>query len=174
MKQKIILNLAMSLDGFIADLDGKFDWIVGDGSKALDTAKQFTFEHFLDGIDTIVMGRRAYEACDPDMFKNQQLIVATSGEHSDGEKIHFISEDPVAHVRASLGKRVWVFGGGILADAFIKADVIDEYIIGIIPVILGSGIPLFLGEHDSRRLTLKAYYMQEGIAILQYMRRELE
>lgn len=173
MRRKIILNLAMSLDGFIADLDGKFDWIVGDGSHQLDTPEIFTFDTFLAHVDSVVMGRKAFEICDPEMFKNQHIIVASSGQHEDKDHICFISEDPVYHVKSMLkapGKDIWIFGGGILADAFIKADIIDEYIIGVIPIILGKGIPLFLGEHEERRLSLKRYYMQEGIAILHYER----
>ena len=176
MKRKIILNLAMSIDGFIADLDGKFDWIVGDGSKTLDTAEKFTFEDFLAHVDTVVMGRRAFEVCDPEMFTAQKIIVASSGSHEDRDHICFISEDPVHHIQKlqeKEGKDIWIFGGGILADAFIKSDIIDEFIIGIIPVILGKGIPLFLGEHEMRLLSLTDYYMQEGIAILKYKRRRV-
>jgi len=163
----------MSLDGFIADVEGKYEWIKGDGSNACDTKEAFTFDTFLEHVDTIVMGRKAFEVCDPNMFKNQHIIVATSGVRNDVDHICFIAEDPVKHIKKLLGgkgKDIWIFGGGILADAFIKADMIDEYIIGVIPVILGEGIPLFLGAHNPRLLQLKHYYMQEGIAILRYVR----
>ena len=57
MKRKIILNLAMSIDGYIANEDGGFDWIVGDGDESLDTQNKWNYEKFLEGIDTVVMGR---------------------------------------------------------------------------------------------------------------------
>lgn len=57
MKRKIILNLAVSLDGYIASEDGGFDWIVGDGTHTLDTQNQIDFNYFLQEVDTIVMGK---------------------------------------------------------------------------------------------------------------------
>jgi dihydrofolate reductase len=59
-KRKIILNLAISLDGYISREDGSFDWIVRDSDKSHDTKNQFNFEIFFDSIDIVVMGRKAY------------------------------------------------------------------------------------------------------------------
>ena len=63
MARDIILNLAISLDGFICDEDGGFAWIGGQGDSRADTAEQFDFDAFLASCDTIVMGRKAYEDC---------------------------------------------------------------------------------------------------------------
>lgn len=57
MSKKIILNLAISIDGYIASEDGGFEWIVGDGDKSLDTEKKWDFNGFLDTIDVVVMGK---------------------------------------------------------------------------------------------------------------------
>ncbi|MBU3805197.1 MAG: dihydrofolate reductase family protein, partial [Candidatus Cellulosilyticum pullistercoris] len=70
------------------------------------------------------------------------------------------------------GKDVFLFGGGILIDAFLKADIIDEYIIGIIPTILGEGRPLFLGNHPKIDLSLQEFVTEDGIVILRYSRRK--
>ena len=59
MARDIILNLAISLDGFICDEDGGFDWIGGQGDSRADTAEQFDFDAFLASCDTLVMGRKA-------------------------------------------------------------------------------------------------------------------
>lgn len=61
-------------------------------------------------------------------------------------------------------------GGGGLVDPFIKADLVDEYIIGIIPIILGKGRPLFLRDNPTINLTLKDYSVSEGITVLKYTR----
>ena len=63
MARDIILNLAISLDGFICDEDGGFAWISGQGDVRADTADPFDFDGFLASCDTIVMGRKAYEDC---------------------------------------------------------------------------------------------------------------
>ena len=68
--RQIILNLAMSLDGYIIDETGSFDWIVGDGDKHLNTDKVFNFETFMSSIDTVVMGSKSYKDCDRNMLKN--------------------------------------------------------------------------------------------------------
>ena len=81
MKRKIILNLAISIDGYISKNNGGFDWIKGDGDKSHDTKEQFDFSKFTDSIDIIVMGRKAYEDCPietMESFKSKKIYVATS------------------------------------------------------------------------------------------------
>ena len=51
----------MSIDGYIANEDGGFDWIVGDGDESLDTQNKWNYEKFLEGIDTVVMGKKCYD-----------------------------------------------------------------------------------------------------------------
>lgn len=69
------------------------------------------------------------------------------------------------------GKDIFLFGGGKLVDSFIKADIIDEYIIGIIPTILGKGRPLFLGNNPKIDLKLDKYAVDNGIVICRYSKR---
>lgn len=174
MKRKIILNLAMSIDGYIADEDGGFDWIVGDGDESLDTQNKWYYEKFLEGIDTVVMGKKCYDQGFLDDFKNKKVYVATSKELEDYDNIHFINGDIckiILEEREKEGKDIFLFGGGVLVDSFLKADIIDEYIIGIIPTILGSGKPLFLGGTPKIDLHLQEYISDKGIIILRYSKR---
>lgn len=174
MKRKIILNLAMSIDGYIADEDGGFDWIVGDGDTKLDTQNKLDYERFLEGIDTVVMGKKCYDQGFLDDFKNKKVYVATSKELEDYDNFHFINGNicnVIEEERKKEGKDIFLFGGGVLIDSFIKADIIDEYIIGIIPTILGSGRPLFLGGTPKIDLHLEEYVSDKGIMILRYSKR---
>jgi len=174
-KRKIILNLATSLDGYIADKAGGFAWIVGDGCTDSNTEKQFDFSSFMNTVDTIVMGRKAYEDIPVETlqsFGNRKIFVA-SGQvlENKGENIEFIKGDitgQILKLREEEGEDIWIFGGAVLADHFIKANIIDEYIIGIIPTILGSGIPLFLDDNPTIKLCLKDCTAQEGIVIMRY------
>ena len=179
MKRKIILNLAISLDGFIADEDGGFDWIKGDGDNSHDTEYKFDFPKFVDGVDIIVMGRKAYEDCPQETmktFNTKKIYVATNKKlEKKYANVEFISGDickQILELREEKGKDIWIWGGAHLADPFIKANIIEEYIIGIIPVILGKGRPLFLENSPTVRLHLEESTTQEGVVILRYSKRE--
>ena len=179
MQRKIILNLAISLDGYIADEDGGFDWIVGDGDKNNDTKKQFNFLDFVNGIDIIVMGKTAYEDTPSETiksFKSKKIYVASEDKlKTKYDNVEFISGDIVNQIlklKEEEGKDIWLFGGAILVDPFIKAGVVDEYIIGIIPIILGKGKSLFLENNPKFELHLDNCTVQEGIVISRYSKRK--
>lgn len=172
--RKIILNLAMSLDGYISDNDGGYDWIVGDGDKSLDTENKWDFDKFLDSVDTVVMGKKCYDQNMHNDFKDKKVYVATSNKIESYDNIQFINKDIVKVIKEEKqkeGKNIWLFGGGILVDNFIKEDIIDEYIIGIIPTILGKGRPLFLNNNPKIDLHLEEIFSEEGVVILKYIKR---
>lgn len=174
MSRKIILNLAISLDGYIASEDGGFDWIVGDGDKKLNTENTFDFNKFLEDIDIVVMGKKCYDQNFHNDYKEKTVYVATSHNIDDYDNIHFINNDIVSVIleeQKKEGKNIFLFGGGIVIDNFIKANVIDEYIIGIIPTILGKGRPLFLGNNPKIDLHLEEYFVSEGVIVNRYSRR---
>lgn len=173
MSRKIILNLAISLDGYIADQQGGYDWITGDGSHSLDTEAKWDYDKFLKGIDTVVMGKNCYQQGFHLDFSDKLVYVATSGDKPDDDSVQFIGGDictSILEARDGEGKDIFLFGGGILCDAFLKSEIIDEYIIGIIPVILGKGIPLFLGNNPTIRLKLQEQFTEEGIVVLHYVK----
>lgn len=178
MERKIILNLAMSIDGYISDEDGGFQWIVGENDNSKDTKEQFDFNEFLDTCDTIVMGRKSYEDIPEETFEefsNKKIFLATNKEIKvDRNNVEIISGDIVEKIiklKEEEGKNIWIFGGAMLADRFIKADVIDEYIIGLIPCILGQGRKLFLENNPTINLHLENYSFSDGIAIITYTKR---
>ncbi len=168
------MNLAISLDGFIADDNGGFDWIVGDGNNTLDTKNRFDFEKFVEGIDVVLMGSKCYEQAMAEPFTSKTVYVATSKDLTDTDNVKFINGDIVKVIEQEkqIGKNVFLFGGGSVIDSFIKADVIDEYIIGIIPTVLGSGRKLFYDDNPTIKLNLNEYSISEGVVILQYSKRK--
>ena len=175
--RKIVLNLAISLDGYISEIDGDFDWIRGDGTHELDTDQQFTMPEFIKNIDTVVMGAKAYEDCgitDIADYQNKCFFVATTRTLKVEDNVEVISGDicsKIESLKEEEGKDIWLFGGGGLTDGFIKKNIVDEYIIGIIPVILGKGRKLFYGDHESIKLRLVETTITEGIVILRYVKR---
>lgn len=174
MKRKLILSLAMSLDGYIAASDDSYDWIVGDGDTTLDTPNKWDFQEFMEGIDTVIMGKRCYDLHMHQDFAEKKVYVATSSPQEDYDNIHFVNKDIVSVIameKEMPGKNLFLFGGGLLAHDFIRSNAIDEYIIGIIPTILGNGIPFFHPNDTRLDLHLKEYSFDSGIAVLHYVRR---
>ena len=173
MNGKIILNLAISIDGYIADENGGFDWIVGDGKSTLNTENKWDYEEFLKDIDIVVMGRKCYNQEMHKDFNGKDVYIATSEKIDDYENYHFISGDICKEIidLRDKGKNIYLFGGGELVDNFMKYDIIDEYIIGIIPTILGKGRKLFYDNNPKIDLTLDYYIVEEGIMIMKYSKR---
>lgn len=171
MTRKIIFSAAMSLDGFIADPHDGYQWIVGDGHHELDTPDHWDYLAFLSTIDTVLLGRRCYELGQHKDFALQKVIVASSQALSD-TTVQFTNDaiQTVKALKLEEGKDVFVFGGASLTQSLIKADVIDRYIIGIVPVLLGKGIRLF-SESDMVKLHLFKQTCEEGIVILHYEKR---
>ncbi len=175
MSGKIILNLAISIDGYIADKDGGFDWISGHNDHSTDTGESFDFDGFLGEIDVVLMGSACYnQEMHKPYLKNKKVYVATSKEGMSEEGVSFIGGDIIAPIMKEVadGKNVYLFGGGVVIDVFIKADLIDEYIIGIIPVILGSGRRLFLDDNPKIELKFETQSSDDGVVMLKYLRRK--
>lgn len=173
MEGKIILNLAISLDGYIADESGGFDWIIGDGNSNLNTEAKWDYKKFLEDIDVVVMGRKCYDQGFHKDYRQKEVYIATSKEIANYENYHFIGTDLVNTISdlKDKGKNIFLFGGGGVIDNFVKADVIDEYIIGIIPTILGKGRRLFLDNNPKIDLNLKYYAVEDGVVIMRYSKR---
>jgi len=168
----------MSLDGYIAEKNGGFDWIKGDGDKSSDTKKQFSFPDFIKSVDTVVMGKRAFLDAPPgtmEMFKSQKIYVTSNEKLNTEYNVEFISGDIVSQIldlKKEEGKDIWLFGGAGSIDPFIKANVVDEYIVGIIPIVLGGGIPLFLENNPTFKLHLSECTITEGVVMLRYTKRK--
>ncbi len=175
MSGKIILNLAISLDGYIADKDGGYGWITGDGDSTLNTGTPFDFAKFVDKIDVVLMGSTCYAQGMAEPYSTKKVYVATSKKQgaSINENVTFIKGDIVEIIKKERdsGKNVYLFGGGIVIDPFIKADIIDEYIIGVIPTVLGGGIKLFMGDNNAINLHLKDFSTENGVVMLSYTKR---
>ena len=167
----------MSLDGYIADEDGNYDWIVPVPSPGLDTADPLPFGAFLEDIDVVVMGRNCY---DQGLHRDyadlgKRLIVATSSPPApvpDEDFVEF-SRDVVDTVRAARdeGRHCFLFGGGMLVETFLTENMIDALTVGIVPVLLGKGRPLFGDRHPQLDLALTACAVQDSKVRLAYRRR---
>jgi len=157
----VILNLAVSLDGFIEGANGEIDWCIMEDDM--------NFDAFIDSIDTMFYGRVSYDAWgnyQPDdnagnaekkMWEaiHSKRKFVCSHQNRSHEKATFISDDiagKVQEIKSQPGKDIWLYGGANLIKAFIKLGLVDIYKISVHPVVLGSGKPLF--EDLSNRIGL--------------------
>lgn len=179
MDRNIILYIASSLDGYIARNNGEVDWLMGSsGDENIDLG----FDNFYNSIDTVVMGRTTYEQVINELspgtwvYEGKKCYVATTrkDESDNSNRVEFVVDDVTGFIKKlkrEQGKDIWLVGGGKLIDQFIKKDIIDKYIITIIPTILGDGIPLFIGENPEIKLKLIGTRTVDGMVELTYVRR---
>ena len=179
-KRKIILNLAISLDWYICDNNGWFEWIVGDGDNSLDTKQQIDFFDFIKKVDVIVMWREAYNDC-PDetmntILKDKKKYITTHSKieniWNDIEIIEWDIVSKIQEVQKQNWKNIYIWGWAKIADYFIKENVIDEYIIWIIPIILWKWKQLFLENNPTIKLHLLQTSVKEWIVLLRYEKRK--
>jgi len=177
MNRNIILYIATSLDGYIARNNGAVDWLSGNSDNPnVDTG----YDKFYSTVDTVVMGRTTYEQVinelSPDIwaYEGKKCYVATTKKYKSDNRVEFISENIaifIKNLKIQKGMGIWLVGGGKLIDQFIKQNLIDKYIISIIPTILGGGIPLFLEKNPEIKLKLIETKNIDGIVELTYVKK---
>ncbi|WP_316793695.1 dihydrofolate reductase family protein [Pedobacter frigoris] len=172
--RKLILGLAITLDGYIEGPNGEYDWCFTD--------QDYSLNEFYERIDAMFIGRKSYETL-------QQYAESANGEGIPGmpplteyvfsttmtsvkEGAILISEDSIAEARRIKnlpGKDIWLFGGASLTDALAKEGLVDELWLSVHPILLGSGKLLFREQESRTKLTLlesKTY--ETGLVSLRY------
>lgn len=171
---KVILYVAISLDGFIADKDGGVDWLP---PPADDPTDIFGFKALMNKISTIVMGRRSYDQIlgfGEWAWKDKQTYVFTSQPLSITCSHIVVTQDNprvfMDKLKSSYSNSdVWLLGGAKLIKSFAEEKLIDECIITVIPVNLKEGIKLELIYDDFIFISEKPCI--EGIVQKTYLRK---
>lgn len=153
--------IATSLDGFVARLNGKLDWL--DAAAEKGSKEDYGYLDFMSTIDCIVMGRNTFEkvASFPDWPYNGKRVIVLSKTMKEppshlAEKVSFFS-GKIALLAVELQnlklKRVYV-DGSMTIQSFINAKLLDELIVTSLPVLIGRGISLFGPVKDDVALKL--------------------
>ena len=153
--RKVVLGLGISLDGYIARKNGAVDWLSMDWD--------YDWTAFFKTIDMVLMGRKTWDvalgmspkpkskskskakASNP-YGAMETYVFSKTLKDSGVEGVEIISGNLkkfITNLKAKDGKNIWLSGGGELAKSFLDAGLVDEIYLGVTPLLLGSGLPLF-------------------------------
>ena len=171
--RRVRYQVASSLDGFIAAEDGSYDWIPMD--PAIDFGALFA------QFDTLLMGRKTYETMlayeggvnDQGVYGKETVVFSRTLEQAAHPSVTIERGDiaaVVARLRAESGRKdIWIFGGGDLFRQCIDLGLVDSVEVAVVPVMLGSGIPLLpKGGRVTMTLTGHRTYEGSGTVLLEY------
>ena len=152
--RKVILNLAVTLDGFIEGPNGEIDWCIADSAEMGEGS---AFEKNLWGT---VHSKKKY---------------VFSKEPQQEGKTKFITSDIPARVneiKSEPGKDIWLYGGAGIITTFMNMGLVDSYLLAVHPVILGGGKPLFSNIQHKVDLSLDSITSSKsGVVLLEYSRK---
>lgn len=174
--RNVVLYIAMSLDGYIADENGGVEWLAGENPDGDDMQ---SYTRFIETVDTVLLGYRTYRQIVTELspgnwiYGGKTCYVFTHRAEADTKDICFINRDLgpfIAELKAQTGRDIWVCGGANLVTQLLKLDLIDRFHITVIPTILGRGIRLFENRENGRenRLRLIGTKSYNGLVDLIY------
>ncbi len=169
---KFILYIATSLDGYIARSDGRINWL----PEPTAIGEDRNYLEFYNSIDAIVMGYTTYEQIlgfGDWPYSGKLAYVLTSQNRSttrtDVVFMHSVAE-VVEDAKKKKYQRVWLMGGGKVVASFMEQQLVDEFFIFIVPIILGSGISLYQSISELKLKPIDTLSYPYGIVGLHYQK----
>jgi dihydrofolate reductase len=165
--RRVRYSVAMSLDGYIADPKGGFDWIVIDPG--------IEFDAMFKRYDAVLMGRKSYDMARQGgygMPGPKAYVFSKTLKQSDAPDAT-VSSDPqktVTELKKMKGKDIWLFGGGELFRSLLELRLVDAVEVAVVPVLLGAGLPM-LPRSTARaklKLTDRKIFEKTGTVLLNY------
>jgi len=175
--RKLILYISMSVDGFIATNDDDISWL----SLVEKEGEDYGYYQFADTIDTYIVGKKTYDVVRSlcggvfPLSEKYKCYVITRTEKESENGVTFYTGDLeklIDQLKNKEGKSIYCDGGGQIVKLLMERNIIDEYIISVIPIILGNGKRLFLGGTEKIELeALPSKYFDTGLVQLHYKKR---
>lgn len=159
--RKVKYSVGASLDGYIAAPDGSVDWLERATAKA--KGEDFGMRAFFRSIDTVLMGRKTYEiALKLGMAKGgypkmKNYVFSRTLPPGERDGIEIVSGNIAAFIKKlkkQRGKDIWLCGGGELAREALRENALDEITLGVVPMLIGGGLPTFPPGFSETALTL--------------------
>ena len=169
----MIYYVAASLDGYIGPPDGSVTWL----SPFEGGSEDYGYAHFFASVDSVLLGRKTYEQSltfSQWPYKGKRCWVSSRHKPKATPGVAVTQDSPakVIHELKAQGlRRAWLVGGGELAGAFRAEGLIKEYIVSVVPIILGAGVRMFGEDGSPERLTLvESQRYPSGIIQLRYVK----
>jgi dihydrofolate reductase len=172
-RRKVIVHIATSADGYIARPDGDLDWLTSRPAPE----GFYGMNAFTRSIDTKLVGRKTYEVSlrmgAKFASKTRTIVFSRAARPADAPSgVEFVNGaiGPfVRSLREQPGKDIWLMGGGELIASFLDERAIDEFVISVVPVFIGDGIPLIARRHRHVPLELQSTErFEDGLVQLHY------
>jgi dihydrofolate reductase len=172
-RRKVIVHIAASADGYIARPDGDLEWLTSRPAPE----GFYGMNDFMKSIDTLLLGRKTYEVSlslgGTFDSKTRTIVFSHNPAPADAPPgVEFVSGaigPIVSGLREQPGKDIWLMGGGDLIASFLDEHAIDEFVVSVVPVFIGDGIPLIARRHRHTRLDLQSVKsFDDGLVQLHY------
>jgi dihydrofolate reductase len=181
--RRVLLDLAVTLDGFIEGPKGEVDWCIMD--------PDMDFKKFLYQIDTIIYGRKSFDLWGhykPDneisdtekeiwgLVHSKEKYVISKTQNRSENNVTFINEnieDEIIKLKSMPGKDIWLYGGASLITTFVNLGLVDEFRLSVHPIVLGDGKPMFIDIKQRVNLKLvETKGFSSGVVQLRYLLNE--
>lgn len=176
-QRKLVLYISMSVDGFLATKEDDLSWL----SIIEKEGEDYGYNDHLKSVDTYLVGRKTYDVILGftggilPQAETMDCYIITRQEISNKKNITFYNgdlEELIHDLKSKEGKNIYCDGGGQLVQALMEKNLIDEYIISVIPIMLGDGKRLFLGELPMIHLNAEApKHYDSGLIQLKYTKK---
>jgi dihydrofolate reductase len=172
-RRSVIVHIATSADGYIARPDGDLEWL----TSRPKPKGFYGINAFMKTIDTMLLGRKTYEAGlrlgGKFDSKDRSIVFSRQGRPADAppgvEWVTAAIGPFVRRLREQPGKNIWLMGGGELIASFLDEQAIDEFVVSVVPVFIGDGIPLIARRHRHVPLDLQSIErFEDGLVQLHY------
>ena len=175
-ERKLLLYISMSLDGFIATKNDDLSWL----SMVEKTGEDYGYAEFNTRVDTYLVGRKTYDivlkltgGIFPQASLHKCYIITRQHRESENGVTFYNGdlETLIHNLKAEEGKHIYCDGGGEIVKLLMEKNLIDEYIISVIPIILGDGKRLFQG--GTPHINIKAMpskQFESGLVQLHYVK----
>lgn len=176
-ERKVILYISMSLDGFIATKDDDISWL----SVAEREGEDYGYEAFNSTVDTYIVGSKTYDTVleltggSFPAAERHDCYVITRKERKSAQGLTFYTqgiEQLIKDLQSKEGKNIYCDGGAMVVKMLMDKNLIDEYIISVMPIILGDGKRLFIGETPGIGLeAISSKQFESGVIQVHYKRK---
>lgn len=172
--RKVILYISMSLDGYIATKDNSLEFL----SMIEQEGEDYGYNDFVKSVDAVIIGRKTYDKVSSMGYEyphaDKDVYIITRIARSSIGNFKFYNgglPQLVNSLKNQAGKNIYCDGGAEIANELIKENLVDEYIISVIPILLGDGIRLFKEGRSEQILKLvSTKQFDKGLTQLHYKR----